>query len=523
MSEIKKTKIRHPRLGLKSIFAFVLFVVIFIFYALVSLNIVKITLAENLYNALLYSLLGLAALMLGISVYYILKWRNYSTKIRFDYNTFALVKDIRSEKIFLTEVNKYLKRPDSQGALICFSPIKFKKIVFSRYGYERGAVVFELIFQAISELGSKFKHAIYGYDFNENFLLFFPHKNDLEIELKIEDLKDIITRRLNKEDVDVKFSTNFGVSYNIDENKERISAATMLQRALIAADFGRLESDLGGISIYEERMFEKNKRNVQLAREVEKGIESSQFEVYYQPKYDLKLKRFSGAEALLRWNHPELGLLSPAAFIIFAEQSDLIIKMDRYVVEKVCESIAKWRDNGERLLPISVNLSKRSIFMGDILGHIQKTTERLDINPMLLEIEIIESPALQDILLLLSIVKKFKAMRIKVAIDDFGTGYSSLSYIKKIPFDIVKIDKAFLDDLDIDHKSRAIVKNIIDLAHILDTYVIIEGVQDEKQLAMLEKMGADGIQGFYYSRPLRNDAYLAFLADNPFEKGRKKK
>ena len=189
----------------------------------------------------------------------------------------------------------------------------------------------------------------------------------------------------------------------------------------------------------------------------------------------------------------------------------------------MCKQLDEWLGKGQRLLPISVNISKRTLFTGNIINHLIKVTDKYNINPMLLEIEIVESPSLQDILLLLSIVKKFKNLKVKIAIDDFGTGYSSLSYIKKIPFDVIKIDKAFLDDVDIDQKSRFMIKNIIDLAHILDAYVVMEGVQDERQVKMLEEMGADSIQGFYYSRPLPPEEYQAFLEDNLFEANKKKK
>ena len=205
-------------------------------------------------------------------------------------------------------------------------------------------------------------------------------------------------------------------------------------------------------------MFEKNKRNVQLGLEMEHGLELSQFKLHFQPKFDLKLGRFAGSEALVRWQHPELGLLSPASFILFAEQSDLIIKLDHYVIESVCKQLDEWRGQGGRLLPVSINISKRTLFTGNILNHIINVTEKYNINPMLLEIEIVESPSFKIFLLLLSIVKKFKNLKIKIAIDDFGTGYSSLSYIKKIPFDVIKIDKAFLDDVDIDQKSRLVIK-----------------------------------------------------------------
>ncbi|MDD3938843.1 MAG: EAL domain-containing protein, partial [Bacilli bacterium] len=217
----------------------------------------------------------------------------------------------------------------------------------------------------------------------------------------------------------------------------------------------------------------------------------------------------------------ERGTILPAAFISLAEQSDLIIQIDYYVLDRVCKHIAEWRDKGLRLLPISVNLSKRTVFSATIADYIEQTIKKHQVNPLLLEIEIVESPSPYDVLYLLSTVKKIKALNIRVAIDDFGTGFSSLSYIKRIPFDVIKIDKAFLSDLEIDAKSRGLVKEIIKLAHILETYVIIEGVQEYEQIKLLQGMDADCIQGYYYSEPLRPEDYLRFINDNKFERGKK--
>jgi EAL domain-containing protein (putative c-di-GMP-specific phosphodiesterase class I) len=183
--------------------------------------------------------------------------------------------------------------------------------------------------------------------------------------------------------------------------------------------------------------------------------------------------------------------------------------------------LSHWRDKGQRLLPISVNLSKRTVFTADIADYIEKTIKKYQVSPLLLEVEIVESPSPYDVLYLLSTVKKIKALNIKVAIDDFGTGFSSLSYIKRIPFDVIKIDRAFLSDLEIDYKSRGLVKEIIKLAHVLETYVIIEGVQEYEQIKLLQSMDADCIQGFYYSEPLRPEDYLRFISDNKYEKTRR--
>lgn len=503
------------------------FIIASLFFIILSYNVIVIA------NQTTKLILGLLALVISAASFIFLfininEWKKSANSVRFNYRTFSLVRNIISERVFLSSVEKIIKHQskDDNSAVIVFTVTRFKKTVFTRYGYDRGAEVLSIVYEAFNPLAKSYPQAIYGYDYNENFLIFLPHA-DLEIVNKfISDLTKTVNEKLIATKNEVKFASDFGVSFSHIE-KEDINATSMLQRALIAADHGRIENELGGITVYDPKMFEKNKRNVQLGLEMERGLELSQFKLHYQAKFDLKLGRFSGSEALVRWQHPELGLLSPSSFILFAEQSDLIIKLDHYVIESVCKQLDEWRGQGGRLLPVSINISKRTLFTGNILNHIINVTEKYNINPMLLEIEIVESPSLQDILLLLSIVKKFKSMKIKIAIDDFGTGYSSLSYIKKIPFDVIKIDKAFLDDVDIDQKARLVIKNIIELAHILDATVVIEGVQDEKQVKMLKDMGADLIQGFYYSRPIPPDEFQLFLDENLFEvkakKERKKK
>ncbi|MFA7378236.1 MAG: EAL domain-containing protein [Bacilli bacterium] len=432
---------------------------------------------------------------------------------------FPLLDNIFDERELVININKLLKKKSGQNsAAVSFSTFKFKKEVFLRYGYQKESDVVSAIFYAIEQIKETNPKIVYGYDYSDNFLIFIPDTSEKSVLSLFEKLTYIINHLLEDNKIDIDFFPHYGIFLR---GEEGASAETMFQNSLIASDFGRLSSERGGMFIFNETMFSKNERNVGLARDIERGLENGEFQVYYQPKYDLKLKRFSGAEGLLRWHHPERGTILPAAFISLAEQSELIIKIDHYVIHKVCENIAEWRNRGQRLLPISINLSKRTVFTADIADFIEEAIKKYEVSPLLLEIEIVESPSPYDVLYLLSTVKKIKALGIKVAIDDFGTGFSSLSYIKRIPFDIIKIDKAFLSDLEIDYKSRGLVKEIIKLAHILETYVVIEGVQEHEQIKLLQSMEADCIQGYYYSEPLRPDDYLRFITDNKFEKGRR--
>jgi len=170
-----------------------------------------------------------------------------------------------------------------------------------------------------------------------------------------------------------------------------------------------------------------------------------------------------------------------------------------------------------RLLSVSVNLSRRSLYQSDLLDFVNETLKKNKANPLLLEFELTESTASRDLLFVSSIIKRFKNIGIKVSIDDFGTGYSSLSYLKKMPFDTMKIDKSFFDDIEVDKKARDVVKAMIDVALALNVYVVAEGIQTLKQVQLLKVMGCHAVQGFYYSHSLAREKYEQFLVENKVE------
>ncbi|MDY0100568.1 MAG: EAL domain-containing protein [Bacilli bacterium] len=515
-------KNKNPNYPLRYSLYFLGFIIFFIVNIIVSAGLFDSFIVID--GNLAYKILAIVILTLTSIAFLVFALINYSrsqqvsVKRVLNTNLFPLAENILDERDLILQINKFFRRKEYEEAVaIAFSTFKFKKEVFLRYGYEKESKVISMVFLAIDELKKQYPKLLYGYDYSDNFLLFIPKYNEKKMQQSLEKLSEHINHLLSEEKVNIDFNPHYGLSIR---NKETSSAESLFQTALIASDFGRLNTDRGGIFIFNDSMFKKSERNVGLARDIEEGLKKKEFEVFFQPKYDLKLKRFVSSEALLRWIHPERGVISPAAFISLAEQSDLIIEIDKYVFDLVCQRLAHWRDHGKRLLPISVNLSKRMIFSSDVVPYIEETIKKYKINPMLLEVEIVESPSPYDVLYLLAVVKKIKALNIKVAIDDFGTGFSSLSYIKRIPFDIIKIDRAFLSDLEIDEKSRGLVREIIKIAHILEAYVVIEGVQEYEQIRLLQSMGANCIQGFYYSEPLRPENYMNFLENNRFEKGR---
>lgn len=299
--------------------------------------------------------------------------------------------------------------------------------------------------------------------------------------------------------------------------KSDLPVQEMIRYAFIATDYG-LHTNTAGTVFFEQYMINANESDIALTNEIVEGLEKGEFEVYYQPKFDLSLNKFVGAEALIRWNHPTRGLLFPSSFILFAEKTDLITKIDRYMFEHVCADIAYWKSKAYRLMTISINLSRRGLYQPDIIPFMKSTLEKHKTNPLLVEIELTESTTSKDILFVVSMIKQLKDLRLRVSIDDFGTGYSSLSYLKKIPFDVMKIDKSFFDDIEVDKKARDVVKALIDLAKALEIYVVAEGIQEAKQVAYLTKLGCNAVQGFYYSQALPRAAFESFIKQNRFEK-----
>ena len=278
---------------------------------------------------------------------------------------------------------------------------------------------------------------------------------------------------------------------------------------------------------YSERNFEsltfyqpsfRKTVNINDIDELQAALENDEFVVYYQPKFDLMNRRFVSSEALIRWQSSKYGFLNPAKFLGKAEAAGLTHDIDTFVLKKVCENLNDLRRRGKRLLPVSVNFSLYEFYSNNFLDTIVNIMEQYNIPTNLIEIEITEATSQANQFLSISIIKKLKDRGMRVLMDDFGIGFSNVGNLKKIPFDAVKIDKSFIDDIATDSKAREIVKFLIGLCKVNGMEVIAEGVDDKEQVEILRKSKCDTIQGFYYSQALSKQDYEKFLADNPFEK-----
>jgi diguanylate cyclase (GGDEF)-like protein len=259
----------------------------------------------------------------------------------------------------------------------------------------------------------------------------------------------------------------------------------------------------------------RQEANEQLALEaaLRRGLAASEFILHYQPKVDLKSGRITGAEALVRWNHPEKGLLYPGAFVPLAEQTGLVGALGEFVIAAACEQLAAWRAGGLPELSVAVNVSAREL--GEhLVDYVTRALRMAGIPGRSLELELTESAALESLELTVQVIQSLRALGVTCSIDDFGTGYCGLSYLNRLPIDTLKIDRSFITELS--GGSDTIVTAVIALGHSLGLKVIAEGVETADQLAYLASRGCDEMQGYLFSKPVPADEFAALvLARNP--------
>jgi diguanylate cyclase (GGDEF)-like protein/PAS domain S-box-containing protein len=253
---------------------------------------------------------------------------------------------------------------------------------------------------------------------------------------------------------------------------------------------------------YAAHMNAKALHQLTLENGLRRALARDEFLLYYQPQVDLKTGRILAVEALLRWNHPELGFIAPADFIPLAERNGLIVPIGEWTLRVACAQAKRWHDEGLRPLRMSVNLSARQFEQPDLLEMIARVLAETGFDPSYLEFELTESSIMKNAERTIDTLHRLKAMHIQVAIDDFGSGYSSLSYLKRFPIDRLKIDQSFVQEATNDRTDAAIIMAILTLAQSLRLKVIAEGVETEEQMKLLHLLQCDEIQGFYFCQPL---------------------
>jgi diguanylate cyclase (GGDEF)-like protein/PAS domain S-box-containing protein len=309
---------------------------------------------------------------------------------------------------------------------------------------------------------------------------------------------------------EIVLTGSVGISIYQEDGRD---VETLLKHADIAM-FRAKESGRNNYQFYSAQMNPHSLQRLSLESALRRALERREFELHYQPKYDLKSGEITGVEALLRWRHAELGNVPPVQFIPIAEETGLIEPIGAWVLQEACAQAYRWHAQGLSGVRMAVNLSARQ-FRNQKLGRdIRKCLVESGLDPRLLELELTESMVMQDPEQAAAMLNELKSLGLTLSIDDFGTGYSSLAYLKRFPIDSVKIDRSFVKDIPGDTEDLAIVEAIIALAHSLRLRVVAEGVETAEQHAHLQTLGCDEMQGYFKSKPLPADEATRFLEAN---------
>ncbi len=332
----------------------------------------------------------------------------------------------------------------------------------------------------------------------DEFVVLLPHLRDMRVIGGIvHHIIESFAAPFEIESYSINTTFSIGVSLYPDDGREFDSLLKNADTALYQAkDSGR-----DTYRFFSEKMNMDAQEQLRLQGQLRNALRNQEFLLHYQPQIDIASGRIVGAEALVRWQHPELGLIPPARFIPLAERSGLLIPMGEWILGEACRQAQIWRENGVPLV-MAVNLSALQFKRGNLIETVANALKLSGLPAPLLELELTESILLQDVEVAINTLRSLKEMGVKLSIDDFGTGYSSLSYLKRLAVDKLKIDQSFVRDLAEDPDSAAIVKAIIQLGHTLQLAVIAEGVEAAAQLTFLREYGCDEAQGYFFSRPI---------------------
>jgi EAL domain-containing protein (putative c-di-GMP-specific phosphodiesterase class I) len=287
--------------------------------------------------------------------------------------------------------------------------------------------------------------------------------------------------------------------------------ADELLRNADSAMFHAKEQGGNSFRFYTAELNARAERRLTLETSLRHALDRGEFQLQYQPQVDLVSGAILGAEVLIRWQHPDWGMVSPAEFIPLAEETGLILPMGEWVLAEACAQARAWHNAGHAPLRIAVNLSGRQLSQKNLPQTVASTLERCAVVRGTLELEITESLLMQDLEQTASTLEALVALGVTISMDDFGTGYSSLSYLKRLPIDVLKIDQSFVRDISADPDDASIVQAIIAMAHSLGIKVIAEGVETAEQVAFLRQYRCDGMQGYYISQPLPPEKFAELL------------
>ena len=344
----------------------------------------------------------------------------------------------------------------------------------------------------------------------DEFVILLPEINDTYAAAEIAEKLIAITKNSFSIDFhEIYVSMSIGIAVYPEDG----ATADLLTKNADAAMYHAKSVGRNNYQFFTAEMTQRVADQLSLENNLQKAIVNNELVLFYQPKVSISTGEVIGVEALLRWQHPEWGMISPDRFIPIAEDSGLIRPIGNWVLREACRQNRAWQDMGLTAIPVSVNLSVLELRQPNFVQDVTRILLQSGMAPHHLEFEVTESIAIQEYADVINWLQTLKEMGVRLSIDDFGTGYSSLAYLKRLPIDTIKIDKGFIRDIGIDQNDAAIVTAIISMSHSLKLAVIAEGVETKEQLDFLKEHHCDEIQGYLFSRPLPADEFAQILTD----------
>ncbi|MBV8063169.1 MAG: EAL domain-containing protein, partial [Nevskia sp.] len=407
----------------------------------------------------------------------------------------------------IAQVLAYARRAD-QAVGVLFLDLDGFKFINDSYGHTLGDDLLKAVAGRLSQ-------AVRGGDSvarlgGDEFVVVLQDIADADAAVAVaQDLLRALAQPLQTESQGLHVTASIGIAVFPQDGH---SAELLLKHADVAM-YRAKERGRNGVQRYAREMSIRSDERVRLERALRSSIEQEGLELRYQPQVGLRDGNIVGVEALLRWQHPDFGPVSPASFIPLAEDTGLIIPLGEWVLNEACRQLRQWHDRGHHQLTMAVNVSARQFHHQDIAGLVLRALDRYGIDPRRLELELTESALLYNADAVNDTLRELEAIGVSLAMDDFGTGYSSLSYLKRFPIDTLKIDQSFTLDLPHSKDAASIARAIIAMAQSLDMKTVAEGVETREQLEFLAGSGCDTIQGYYFSPALRAPEIDLLLAD----------
>lgn len=399
------------------------------------------------------------------------------------------------------------RRNDQMQAVLLLNVDRFKTINDS-LGYTAGDRLLQSVAQRLTScVRESDTVARFGGDEFAILLTQIPRAQDAANAARA--IKQSLDQAFIFEDQEIFVSSSIGISLYPQDGRD---TAGLLKTAGVALDRAKMQGG-NNYQFYTAGGTRRALKQLVLESNLRSGLDKCEFIVQYQPQVDVRGFQLVGMEALVRWQHPSLGLLYPSEFVSLAEDSGLIIALGDWILRTACAQNKAWQDKGLLPMCLSVNFSARQFQQPTFITDVAQILKDTNLDPRWLELELTESSIMKDPEEAIEKLHELKLMGIKVAIDDFGTGYSSLNYLKRFPIDTLKIDKTFVSDVCKDPHDTAIVRAIINLGHALDLTVIAEGVETKEQLQYLSALECDVVQGFLFSKALSVSAFEELLVE----------